>query len=228
MRMLLFTGSLILVLAACGAPAAIPGDTPVPPAGEPSPPSATPLPTGEPGQNLVAEPSAVPAAETPAAAPSIAAVTPPTAATPVPSPAPPPTVSPSPVPSPASLSASTPASGVSLPSPAPQVTALALLTPEVQPPPIREQATLPADLLVRLVGDLAARTGSDPSAITLIGAEAVIWNDGSLGCPQPGMVYPQALIEGYRVILRAGDRDYDYRVGKGGSFVLCERVMRQP
>jgi hypothetical protein len=100
----------------------------------------------------------------------------------------------------------------------------------VQPPPvsITEQAILPADLLARLISDLSARSGSDPSAITLIGAEAVIWNDGSLGCPQPGMIYPQAQIEGYRVVLRIGDRDYDYHVGKGSSFVLCERSARQP
>lgn len=214
MRVLLLTGSLILVLAACGAPAATQGDTPVPPAGEPSLPSATPLPTGEPGQSLVTEPSASPAAGTPAASPSVADATLATAAPSVPSPAP--------------QSTATPAPAIPLPSPPPQVTALALPTPEVQPPPIGEQAILPADLLARLVSDLAARTGSDPSAITLIGAEAVIWNDGSLGCPQPGMVYPQVLIEGYRVILRAGDRDYDYRIGKGGSFVLCERVIRQP
>lgn len=216
MRTFLLTGSLILVLAACGAPAATRSDTPVPPTGEPSLPSATPLPTGEPGQDLAVEPSAAPAVETPAAQPSVANATPATAATSVPSPAPPSTV--------------TPAPALPLPSPPPQVTALALPVPEVQPPPVNiaEQAILPADLLARLVSDLAARSGSNPSAITLIGAEAVIWNDGSLGCPQPGIVYPQVQIEGYRVILRIGDRDYDYRVGKSGSFVLCERPIRQP
>lgn len=93
---------------------------------------------------------------------------------------------------------------------------------------IGEQAILPADLLARLVGDLASRSGSDPSAIMLVGAEAVLWNDGSLGCPQPGMVYPQVQIEGYHVILRVGDRNYDYRVGKGGSFLLCEQPARRP
>ncbi len=225
MRTLLFTGSLILLLAACSAPAATRGDTPVPPAGEPSLPSATPLPTGEPGQSLVTEPSASPAAKTPAATPSIADATPTTAATPVPSPVPPSTATAAPAPQ----SAATLAPTISLPSPPPQVTALALPTPEMQPPVnIGEQAILPADLLTRLVGDLAARSGSDPSAITLVGAEAVVWNDGSLGCPQPGMVYPQVQIEGYHVILRVGDRNYDYRVGKGGSFVLCERAIRQP
>jgi hypothetical protein len=217
MRMLLLAGSLILVLAACGAPAAMRSDTPAPPGGEPSlPPSATPLPTGEPVQNLAVEPSVAPATETPAATLSVADVTPTTAATPVPSPAPPSTV--------------TAASATPFLQPPPQVTALALPVPEVQPPPVNivEQATLPADLLARLISDLAVRSGSDPSAITLIGAEAVIWNDGALGCPQPGMVYPQVQVEGYRVLLRIGDRDYDYRVGKGGSFVLCERSIRRP
>ncbi|ABU58354.1 hypothetical protein [Roseiflexus castenholzii] len=231
MRFLLLTGGLILMLAACGAPTATRGDTSVPPAGEPLLPSAAPLPTGEPGQNLIAEPSASPAAETPAAAPSVVDAAPETAATPAaPPPTPPSTATMAPVPSPAPQSMVTAAPTVSLPAPPPQVTALTLPTPEAQPPPVNigEQAILPADLLARLIGDLSVRSGSDPSTITLIGAEAVIWNDGSLGCPQPGMIYPQVQIEGYRVVLRVGDRDYDYRIGKGGSFVLCERSTRQP
>ncbi|MFQ3630476.1 hypothetical protein, partial [Roseiflexus sp.] len=201
MRLFLLTGGLLIALAACGAPAATLSDAPAPATGEPSlPPSATPLPTGEPVPDLSAEPSPTPVTGTSAALPSATDRAPTPAATAAPSPVPPPT----PV-----VASATP-----LPPP-PQVTALALPAPEVQPPPmtIGEQAILPTDLLARLVGDLALRSGSDPSVITLVGAEAVLWNDGSLGCPQPGMVYPQVQIEGYRVILRIGDRDYDYRVG---------------
>ncbi|MCS6841328.1 MAG: hypothetical protein NZ699_08825 [Roseiflexus sp.] len=213
--MLLLTGSLILALAACSAPTATQSDTPVLPTGEPSPPSVTPLPTGEPGQIPEVEPSASPAAGTPTAPSVVADIMPTTAATLAPSPAP--------------QSAAPTAPMLTLPSPPPQVTALALPVPEVQPPVnVVERAILPADLLARLVSDLAGRSGSDPSTITLISAEAVIWNDGSLGCPQPGMVYPQVQIEGYRVVLRVGDRNYDYRVGKGGSFVLCDRPIRRP
>jgi len=31
------------------------------------------------------------------------------------------------------------------------------------------------------------------------------------------------LVEGYRVLLHVGDRDYDYRVERRGSFALCEQ-----
>jgi hypothetical protein len=31
-----------------------------------------------------------------------------------------------------------------------------------------------------------------------------VWNDGSLGCPEPGMMYTQALVNGYWLIIEAG------------------------
>jgi len=33
--------------------------------------------------------------------------------------------------------------------------------------------------------------------------DAVTWPDTSLGCPKPGMMYPQVLVEGVLVQLRA-------------------------
>jgi hypothetical protein len=43
--------------------------------------------------------------------------------------------------------------------------------------------------------------GVERDAITLVVAEPVVWSDGSLGCPEPGMMYTQALVEGYRIVL---------------------------
>ena len=51
---------------------------------------------------------------------------------------------------------------------------------------------VPADLLEQLRDDLAAHTGSG-SPIAIRRAEAVVFNDGSLGCPEPGGMYTQAL-----------------------------------
>lgn len=230
MRALVLMSALILVLAACGTPAATGNGTPAPAIGETAAlPSATPLPTGEPATPLVVEPSATPAATlptdeagTPQAEPQTTPVIePPSAASP--------TTAASPQPTPAAPQATIAATPV---PPPPNVTTLALPGPALQPPPamVGEQAVLPNDLLTRLIDDLALRSSSDPAAISLVGAEAVIWNDGSLGCPQPGVAYPQVQIEGYRVLLRIGDRDYDYRVGRRGSFVLCEqgRPVRSP
>jgi hypothetical protein len=91
-------------------------------------------------------------------------------------------------------------------------------------PPPDEPATgeVPSAILADLVADAAERTGKEPEAIEVVQAEAVTWNDGSLGCPEPGMFYTQALVDGYHVILRAGDEELDYRVGAQGGFRLCE------
>ena len=61
--------------------------------------------------------------------------------------------------------------------------------------------------------------------MTVISAEAVTFPDGSLGCPQPGMVYTQALVDGYKIVAEAGGKTYDYR-GTGSTFRLCSRPRR--
>jgi hypothetical protein len=81
---------------------------------------------------------------------------------------------------------------------------------------------VPADILADLVADAAERTATEPDAVEVVQAEAVTWNDGSLGCPEPGMSYTQALVDGYQVILRAGGDELDYRVGGEGGFRICE------
>lgn len=57
----------------------------------------------------------------------------------------------------------------------------------------------------------------------LVSAEAVTFNDGSLGCAKPGQSYTQAIIDGMRVIVAVDDVRYDYRFGTGDSPKLCER-----
>lgn len=83
---------------------------------------------------------------------------------------------------------------------------------------------VPQDILDAIVADAGERTGRDD--IEVLVAEAVIWNDGSLGCPEPGMLYTMALVEGYRVVVEAGDEQIDYRVGSGGAFRVCEGVVK--
>lgn len=69
--------------------------------------------------------------------------------------------------------------------------------------------------------DAARRTGVAASSLELIAAEAVTWSDGSLGCPQPGMMYTQALVPGYRVRLRGPGGEMDYHASARGALVLC-------
>ncbi|WP_065569727.1 hypothetical protein [Microbacterium oleivorans] len=87
--------------------------------------------------------------------------------------------------------------------------------------PTGSAADLPPAKWSALVADLTSRgISGDPK---LISSERVDFSDGSLGCPQPGMAYTQAIVEGYRVVVRADDRTFDYRFGTGDEPRLCER-----
>ena len=58
--------------------------------------------------------------------------------------------------------------------------------------------------------------------VDLVSVDETTWNDGSLGCPQPGAVYTQALVDGVRVVVEIDGTEYDYRVPRGGQPVLCD------
>jgi hypothetical protein len=69
--------------------------------------------------------------------------------------------------------------------------------------------------------DAASRSGVSLEAVKLLRAERVTWSDGSLGCPSPGMMYTQALVPGFRVMLDADGQVLDYHAGASGHLVLC-------
>ena len=61
----------------------------------------------------------------------------------------------------------------------------------------------------------------DREQLVIVRAESVVCNDGSLGCPEPGTMYTQALANEYWTVIAAAGKQYDFRVGRGGSFWLC-------
>lgn len=81
---------------------------------------------------------------------------------------------------------------------------------------------VPDELLDSILAAAATETGTDPNDVTVVAAEEVTWSDGSLGCPEPGMVYTQALVPGYRVVVDAGGRALSFHASQDGGFVLCE------
>lgn len=81
---------------------------------------------------------------------------------------------------------------------------------------------VPAEFLANVVADAAERAAVDAAAVEVVQAEATTWSDGSLGCPEPGMFYTQALVDGYHVIVEAGGDEFDYRLTANGGSVLCE------
>jgi hypothetical protein len=89
-------------------------------------------------------------------------------------------------------------------------------------PPALVTGEVPVEIMEEIIADLMKSTGAERDAIQVIRSEAVVWNDGSLGCPKPGEFYIQVLINGYWVVLEVEGMEYDYRVSDKGSFRLCE------
>jgi hypothetical protein len=79
---------------------------------------------------------------------------------------------------------------------------------------------LPASVVDPAVAEVARLAGVPVEQVVVVSAEAVTFPDGSLGCPQPGMVYTQALVDGYKIVAEAGGKTYDFR-GTGSTFRLC-------
>lgn len=75
------------------------------------------------------------------------------------------------------------------------------------------------------VDDLVQRLTVEPGEVEVLEVEQVTWNDGSLGCPQPGEVYTQAQVEGHRVLLAAQGRTWPYHSGGGRGPFLCENLQ---
>jgi hypothetical protein len=65
--------------------------------------------------------------------------------------------------------------------------------------------------------DLAARLGVSIDQIVVVSVVFVEWRDASLGCPQPGMMYAQVITPGYRILLRGGEKLYEYHSAQGGD-----------
>lgn len=94
-------------------------------------------------------------------------------------------------------------------------------------PPLQTTAPLPSGAPAEvsperwqaLVDHLAGRqiTGTP----VLESAEAVTWQDSSLGCPSPGVSYTQAQVDGMRVIVTVDGERYDFRFGNGTDLKLC-------
>jgi hypothetical protein len=122
-----------------------------------------------------------------------------------------------------SPSAGTPSAAASAPlRPAPSVEPRPTVVATASP----VTGEVPAAVMDAVNAQLATDTGTDPATATVVKAEAVEWPDGSLGCPQRGVMYVQVVTPGYQVVLRQNGRDYDYRVaGEGQSIRLCEGLQ---
>jgi hypothetical protein len=131
--------------------------------------------------------------------------------------------------------ASEPATATSSVIPQSAFTAAPLLTetPEVFEAPKEATMTLPpassiptdptiSGWINQAVQDLAARLKIGEDAIQVIAFESVVWPDGGLGCPEPGVFYTQVLVEGFRIRLQHNGQTYDYHGSMKRAPFLCE------
>jgi hypothetical protein len=92
----------------------------------------------------------------------------------------------------------------------------------------RVESQVPEAILDRILIETAKLANVPREQLVIVRAESVVWNDGSLGCPEPGMEYAQALVNGYWVAIKATGKVYDFRAGRDGSFRLCPEGRGHP
>jgi hypothetical protein len=92
-------------------------------------------------------------------------------------------------------------------------------------PPGSADGAVPEPVIAAAVADAAGRAGVDPGTVTVLSAESRLWPSGALGCPQPGFLYTDVITPGYRVVVEAGGRRFDYRAAARGDGAVrwCER-----
>jgi hypothetical protein len=90
------------------------------------------------------------------------------------------------------------------------------------------RAEVPHGILDPILKEAASLAKISREHLVIVRAKSVVWNDGSLGCPEPGMQYTQALVNGYWVVIDAAGQTYDFRVGRDGGFRLCPSGRGHP
>jgi hypothetical protein len=84
---------------------------------------------------------------------------------------------------------------------------------------------MPREVRRAVVADAAKRFNVAESAVVLTRAEQVTWPDGSLGCPEPGRMYTQTLVAGFRVAAKTVEGELTYHTDSRGNVVNCANPM---
>jgi hypothetical protein len=92
--------------------------------------------------------------------------------------------------------------------------------PPAAPAPTQTRA--PADIVNGMAQDLARRLGVKEPDLQVMTVQSVLWNDSSLGCPQPERAYLPAQTPGVRVVFQHAGKAYQYHGSERGDFVYCE------
>jgi hypothetical protein len=89
-------------------------------------------------------------------------------------------------------------------------------------------ASLPRETRRAVVADAARRFNVAESSVVLTRAERVSWPDSSLGCPEPGRMYSQALVPGFRLVARTAEGELVYHTDLHVQVQTCANESRTP
>jgi len=104
------------------------------------------------------------------------------------------------------------------PAPSPRTPAPAATAPSSSVTPV------PKEVIAKARASLAQQVGASAAdSARIVSAEEVTWPNGAIGCPQPGRMYTQALVPGYRVVFEAGGQTYAYHASRTGEFSHCKQ-----
>ena len=96
--------------------------------------------------------------------------------------------------------------------------------PQAETPPVTNAAPGGDGLTEQVdaaVADVSARTGIAANAITVTQASIVNWSNGSVGCPEEGRAYTQAIVPGILILLEADGEIYRYHGRAGANVFHC-------
>ena len=96
-------------------------------------------------------------------------------------------------------------------------------TPPMEIPTV--QGKVPQGILDAIIKEAATLAKVQREKLVILRAQPVVWNDGSLGCPEPGMMYTQALVNGYWVVIMRKARRTTSASTRAAGFTCARPVV---
>jgi hypothetical protein len=120
---------------------------------------------------------------------------------------------------------------VSLAACAPQSPARPVPTPAANTPAPAPLPTAVQAFIGPVLDDAAQRSGATRAQLNVKSAQAVMWSDGSMGCPQPGRMYTQALVPGWLIEIAVAGAPtatvLRYHASQRGAWLHCPASRAQ-
>ncbi len=87
---------------------------------------------------------------------------------------------------------------------------------------------LPESVSQAVIQDLSRRTNINPNKLKIIRYSQQTWNNGCLGLAKPGEFCTQALVEGWRVVLSDGNKQWIYHTNSNGRSLRLANANLTP